>query len=1070
MERPTREPRPEVRRDPGGRLLQLEMDRRRFLALLGSLTAAGALAACAPSEPRPSATGGPASTGPVASGDASQAANGSPAAQGRYDLIRQLRTIIQASPDHLGAAAAAAVATGDPARIVEFVRDRIAILPATSSTADPTTDARWGARGALRSGSGTLRERADLLVDLLGRAGITGRVMRMPRPSSYPGAALAAPVFGPDLAALGALWDVVDRAHPALDVGHDPAGALVETTTERILSALPAELRTARLTGPGLPEAIPIVEFDHGGRTQWATALGDRPVLGQAPDGMFGASETVIPRVSVGVSVALNPPAGATLDRTVLHEVLRAEWSAAEVAGRALVLGFPGPGTPTEAVGRSLESAVIRQPVLRLETSEPLGDTQPLALGDFLSSAGGVFAPSPDRPGSLVGPLGPLVDPAGPGAGERVATVAGRVNAAAFPEIELWVAAQASDGSAVDGLSAADFAVTEDGQVRPVTLIANTAPREVRVLVVYDTSGSVTSALGTPKKKAALEAGIAAALGRAAQASPFVVQVIGVGDHARDGGWIAPEPTALAAALASTVSNSDVWTTLGDAVPASGASAVLLVSDNEAHDLPDQIPAFQRRLRASAVPVACLPLGNVDKATTAAILAIGAGPRLDMTAGDFGGRLEAFVRDQVERTARANYRLRYRAAPDGPSARAVGVAIVGAGAAPLKLGYAVPAEVDRAAPSGIAGVYLTIRVGDHEAVRRLAGVRASARGIPEDTSDAAAIEAASAALNSLHTISFEPGSPTTAHLLDDVIGAVLTVEPVEAAWPGGPPAIVAAGSGWRRFPAPVAALTESVLAEATPLAASPSGLRVTVLTETGRAPGIVGLADVVPALNIARGVGPDPVAAFRAAMQATLGSSVREGQIFPASAVHSLGDLPLVCLPAFTAVDAVPGWTAEQRLRLTPLLTEYDDHHRLVPASGEVAAMWVVDPDTGSATAVGEDGRGGAGGKFLDCLVPDDDGEMVLAFIGYALALISSACLMLNPGVGTVPYYRCVGADVYGAGVAALGAFVAPPNVPAAAFGALSYGIGLVAPEAAAGRGIIMVLLLIGQLITAGMC
>ncbi len=1057
-------------RDLGERLLQVEMDRRRFLALLGSLTAAGALAACSPPDLKPSATGGPASTGPVASGGASPTANGSPAAQGRYDLIRQLRTIIRASPDHLGAAATAAVATGDPARIVEFVRDHVAILPATSSAADPTTDARWGARGALRSGSGTLRERADLLVDLLGRAGIAGRVMRMPRPSSYPGAALAAQVFGPDLAALGVVWDVVDRAHPALEVGPDPAGALVETTTERILAALPAELRTARLTGPGLPEAIPIVEFDHGGRTQWATALGDRPVLDRAPDGMFGASEAVIPRVSVGVSVALNPPAGAIVDRTVLHEVLRAEWSAAEVAGRALVLGFAGPGTPTEAIGRSLESAVIRQPVLRLEASEPLGDTPRLALGDFLSSAGGTFTPSPDDPGRIVGPLGPLADLAGAGAGSRVTRSAGQLSAAAFPEIELWVAASASDGTAVDGLSAADFAVTEDGVARPVTLIANTAPREIRVLVVYDTSGSVTAVLGTKTRKAAFEARLAASLGQAAQGAPFVVQVIGVGDTARDDRWVAPEPVSLAAALAATASNSDVWTTLGQAVPASAASAVLLVSDNVASDLPEQIPALKRRFRASAVPVACLPLGNVDEATTAAILAIGSGPRLDVTSGDFAARLETFVHGQVARAAQANYRLRYQALPDGLTTRAVGLTIAGAGAAPLELDYTVPAEVDRAAPSGIAGVYLTIRVGDREAVRRLAGVRVSGRGVPEDTSDAAAIKAATLALNSLHTISFEPGSPTTAHLLDDVIGAVLTSEPVEAAWPGGPGAIVAAGQGWRRFPAPIAALSDPVAAEAHPSAATPVGLRVTVLTETGAAPGIVGLADVVPTLNRARGIGPDPAAAFGAAMRATVGASVREGQLFASSAIQALGDLPLVCLPAFTAVDAVSGWTADQRLRLTPLLTEYYDHHRLVPASGAVAAMWVVDPDTGSATAVGEDGRGGAGGKFLDCLVPDDDGEMVLAFIGYAMALISSACLMLNPGVGTVPYYRCVGADVYGAVTAALGVFVAPPNVPAAVFGALSYGIGLVAPEAAAGRGIIMVLLLIGQLITAGMC
>src|SRR5664279_1973379 len=96
-------------------VLAAEMDRRRFLALLGSLVAVGALSGCANqiSLPSllPSALPGPGSPGP------------SPGPLDRYEILRRLQAIIRTSPDHLGSLAAAAVASKDPATIVRFVQD-----------------------------------------------------------------------------------------------------------------------------------------------------------------------------------------------------------------------------------------------------------------------------------------------------------------------------------------------------------------------------------------------------------------------------------------------------------------------------------------------------------------------------------------------------------------------------------------------------------------------------------------------------------------------------------------------------------------------------------------------------------------------------------------------------------------------------------------------------------------------------------------------------------------------------------------------------------------------------------
>lgn len=1032
----------------------VEMDRRRFLALLGSLLAAGALAGCANQVPLPSLLVTPGSPEP------------SQGPVGRYEILRRLQAIIRQSPDHLGTLAATAVASKDPATIVRFVQEHVAVLPATASGADPTTDVRWGLRGALRAGAGTLRERADLIVDLLHQAGIEGKIVSIPRPSSYPTGGLPATAFAPDPAAVAALWDPINPTHPPIGRGADGAGSRADTATEQLLAALPRELRTARLMAPGLPEAVPAVEFQQNGATRWAVGLGGDPLLTSKPDGLLGVSDAVVPRVSVAVSVAFNPPAGATIDRTVLHEVLRGEWPADQVAGRQLVLGFAAPGSPVAALGQDHTTAPIRQPVLRLVAAEPLGDAVPIVMGTYLSTAGGLVEPSPGDPSRVIGPLGPLLAPAAAGTGgPSVAALEGAIGAATFPEVELRLRARRADGSPVDGLAAADFQVSEGGGAQAVTVIANSAPLETRVLVVYDTSGSVADYWPSPARRTAFEATLSKAIGDAAAAHPFVVQVIGVGDRARDDQWAKPDPTVLGAAFGAAASNSDVWLTLGQSVPASGAAAVLLISDNQASDLPADIPGFRRTLRASGVPVACLPIGAVNAATTGLIVADGGGPRLDATAPDLAARLGAFIGDHVTSAAATNYRLRYRAPDGGPDKRAVSIAIAGSTATALQLSYTVPAEADRAAPTGIAGVYLTVRVGDRESRRRLGGVRVSARGTPADTADAAAITEAMVALNGIHTIGFEPASSTTAHLLDDVISAALTAEPVEAAWAAGPAAIVTAGAGWRRVPATLAWLADAVPG-GTGAPAAPDGLRVTILTDRIGPAGLVQLSDVVPVLNRAVGTGSDPVAAFRAALRATIGASIRESEVFGASAVEQLGSADLVVVPASTTIDIVKTWSPAQRARLAPMVDEYADFHRLLPASGDIAAMWVVDPDTGSATAVGADGRGG-GSALPDCLTPSGGGE-ALEFITVSIALISAACL----AVGGDPSIGCVGADVFGAVSAGLAVFTAPPDIPGSAFGAFSYGAGLAAANigSAAGRTIISVLLLIAGLLVGGKC
>ena len=989
-----------------------------------------------------------------------------------YDALRRLQAIVRASPDHLSTLATAAVATGDPTAVVTFVRDHIAVLPPSSAGADPTTDARWGVRGTLASGRGTLRERADLLVALLAKQGVTGAVMTIPRPSSVTLGGSVPAAFAPDLAALATLWDSIDPSHPALSDTPDDAPSRADRAVAQVLAALPAELRSARAMVPGLPDRIPVVAYGDGAAARWATALGSDPPLAGAPDGLLFASALVMPQVVISVDVAVNPPSGSTIDRAVLHEVLRGAWPADQLAARHLTLGFGAPGIGAAAVGQDRKGSPVRQPLLRLEATDLDATTPGLVRGTPISLAGGLIQAAPDGSGAIVGPLGPILsEPAGAGA-SSVATVAGTVNPGAFPTVDLAVSALDATGRPVDGLPASAFQVAEDGVPQAVTLIGNTIPAEVRVLVIYDTSGSVADYWSSAKQRSTFETALASALVSAAAAHPFTMQVIGVGDAARDGAWVTPELGAIATAFQDKPSTSDIWTTLGRSVPASGAAAAILVSDNASSDFPDQIPGLRTRLRAAGVPVTVIPVGVVDETATAAIVTESGGIRLAPRSKDLATGLASFIGGRVATVAATGYRLRYVAAATGAAKRSVSVAIAGAAAPGATLAYDVPAEAARATPSGVAGVYLTIRVGDRQMRRRLGGVPASDRDVPDDTSDGAAIVSATAALDAIHTIRFEPGS-TAASLLDDLIGSILTFEPVERAWPGGPSAIAAAASDWRRFPATLAALSETVAGPAGTTAgqpagqaAGPGGLHVSVLTESVTGSTLVHLSDVVPTLDDWLGVGPDPAAAFQAAARASVAASIRESVAFPASAADLLDGLSLAAIPALATIDSIAALSDARRAVLRPLANQYAGFHRLVPASGDVVAAWLVDPDTGSLTAVGADGRG-AGKDFSKCLQPADSGDLQ-AFIDTSIAMIGMLCL----AGAAMPPYACIGADVYGAGTTALGSFTAPADIGAPAFAAASYAAGLAAGgvQGAAGRSIIAVLLMIAGMVAGGGC
>ncbi|MBI5536720.1 MAG: hypothetical protein HY898_28630 [Deltaproteobacteria bacterium] len=941
--------------------------------------------------------------------------------------LGDLRKALASSPDLLRARADEAVASGDPNVIARFVREHIGVLPPLPAEI-PVASIRFGARGALRAGAGSFRDRVELLAELLTAAGFTTTIVRASR-QGWGSEVYAAPVhpFQPDSTMMASVGAAVGVTVPSTFTDDSDATTRVNASVTRILSALPTDQRTATAKAGGLPDDVPVVEFTRaGGSKRWAIALGSTDVSDAEPAGAAPAGSPLVPNVKIAVSVALRPPAGAVIDRTALFEVVAGEWPVDQVVGRCVSLSFAPPVPPEQALGYDLTSFPVRTPVLRLYSLESLGASVVDTYGGLaVSLNGGIYGPSTADPKQIVGPYGPVPTPldsaARAEARARAAMVRVTANPASFPGLDLDVAVLDASDNVIEGLGSDDFAVSEDDSSVDATIIANVQPPAVRVVVFYDTSGSVLDFWPSADAKAKFETALAAALVSAASSAPFVVQVIALGSKP-SADWRAPNASDVTAALTAAQSDSSVWQSVGQVLPDSGACAAILVSDCvSALEDPAQIPGFKKAMAAARIPVAVVPIGKPDDAAVEAIVSGSGGVRLDPADPGIGSALTDFVRQQVATRLSNAYRLRYEAPLAGPVTRSVKVAIKDHAQVTGSTTYQVPAEADRTAPSGVAGIYLSVTANGVTDVRRLAGVELTSSLRLYGDPSAADIAQCTQALNSVTDVVLDAPGSTNAQRLDDALAALLTLGPLRRSSPSDTKGIVAAAQDIRKMPWLAAALGEPVAAAG---GVTPPGLWVRVIGTVPTATGLSLDSDLAPALTQMIGTSADPAEAFRAALQATAGASVRESQWMASSAAALLAEQSLVVAQN---ADGLPTWSDATKAAFRPLLMRYDSYVRLVPATGAVTALWLVDPRTGSATAVSADGHGG-GSSHCKLAAPSD----LAGWLSAALTVVGLACTATGPGSEAAPNttpYACVQANVYAVGVLAYGSFTNPVSL-----------------------------------------
>jgi hypothetical protein len=562
--------------------------------------------------------------------------------------------------------------------------------------------------------------------------------------------------------------------------------------------------------------------------------------------------------------------------------------------------------------------------------------------------------------GSLAGPYGDIQNLASSAHDAAVASVASLevvANGGAFPDVQLTVRALDGAGAPVFGLGVSDFTVTDESKKQQALLVSNAKVGGVRVLVAYDCSGSIQ--WPTPADKTAFDNSIAQALVSSAAKNPFELAVTPLGGGASAASFAAPVASDIVAAVASCAGFSELWFSLGQVAVDTGVSAVIIVSDFNASDTPASIPGLQQRLAASGLEVALIPIAGAMQTVIDQIVAVAGATQLDPTATDFAAKLDDFVTKATERVTTSGYRFAYRVPSDQQSAttRTAAVALATRQTLTENATYTVPALAQRGM-RGVAGLSLEIRVGSDTVTRWLSGPHANRFGgfptpVGTDFTDTEAL------LNGLVTMAFEPGSPTVAANLDDLVSGVLSTEPIyrTVGMPGS--ATLEASTTFHPYGSRLAALVDPVKRFDSGPVVAPKALKVVIESQFASGGDLVDRFDLVPELNRAVAASTDGAASFAAVMAASVGANIREGAVGFSSA-DKLSTASLQYLAAGAAVTSLTGFAAADLTRWSGILDQYGDYHRLIPTDPTLEAFWIIDPATGSTFAVYLDGTGGS--------------------------------------------------------------------------------------------------------------
>lgn len=901
-----------------------------------------------------------------------------------FEAFSQLRTAIRGSPDHLPARAEAAVASGDPERILAVVRDNVTVQPYDHSSFadfDTLNGRRWGVRATLRGGAGTPRDITDTLAHLYTEAGFDAEVVSVrPRISE---ADVKRMLFTPRTGDFAPDCTEEEAREWREAVGGDAditpldaAGAASKALADTVRDAIPEGRISPRTFdfGWGRFEKLPVVRVTVDGEDRFGNPLDPQATL--ADPGFPTDIRTF--EVEDWGTTAVRVTLSGSLPRTPwsYQELVSGDWTTDELAGRQLLVDMLPGVDPLE--NPAVRYTDIREFLPALTIQDPQSDRETVAelsvQGDPVTRAGETLTVRED--GTIERDGRPLVEDSG-GDPSRVESLSATAVTARYPEMRLEVDAHDSDGNAVEGLPASAFEVVDEEPVGLSVAATRAVPR-VRFLV--DRSGSMPSAYS------------GASMDRL---------VADITDTIKDA-----QPAAV---VDLQWTDSNLYSNLAEAATRD-ANVLVYVTDGDVGD--SLTPEIEAALR-DGPPAVMLNVRNRRRPSLEEMARLTDGQYVRVS--DEQEALDTVV-EYVNATAPdlPTYLLDY-ATPtesEGGDSRTATVRVPASGAE-TTVSYTVPTVTSL--PREFASLRLTVQIGGRTSTRTLAGWDPVLdRGDPVTEAHLTDVQGA---LFGTHVLSFEGSAPTTSVWLDDVLTGKLSVRPAydAARTDDSDAARAALGDGYAVVPTDLTLLNgplpETVTSDSVTY---PDALRSVLYTTrpefgTDR---IRHQADVL-AVTRYRTISEDPERSRRLTAERTARTAVVERALFDESAASILEGRALTA----ASPDDLE-WTGPNAAAHRELVDErWSQEFAIVPEDGgDPFAFWAVDEDTGGILGVLADGSGG--GQSIERIEAQIERiDRVIDYLNYVAIVAGQVGIVAGPGAaafGVILQYGQMLARLYG--------------------------------------------------------
>jgi len=945
-----------------------------------------------------------------------------------FGVWSQLQTAVQGSPDHLPAAAARAVATKDPKAIFEFVRDNIVAYPADNVAAVPT-QMRWGTRGALRGGAGTPREKVELLAQLYKQAGFQAQVM-----SAYvlddSSGKLASQVylqqvtrtFAPtaDEATLSGWLTQMKAGASVPDITPiDPNETQRAAIVKAVTAALPSGLET-NMNGNsfalgdselGQLDEIPFVSVMVNGTATNANVLFPSANFGDPllPSGGFSPSPADPPDAAPTVTVALSMV--TALNPLTQIPLVSATFPADELAGRQLLAQFlPAVSSLAALQTVTVDGILAFRPLLMLAglDVDPSSDPSFVNLGPTITLHGDVVSTAANGAITVNGQQLYTPSQIVAGASAKVASVSLAVRAGAYPSVSLSVQALDSGGKPVLGLPASAFSVTEEGAA--VAFLETGVPTQsMRVMVIIDVDGPLSNGDDPVALAQQLTSAVVAAYPNAAIQLPFSDTVY-------------TDPNAVAAALAASGDDADAdWSELGDAASRNPA-LIVMVADFAVTDFATTDSATFLAEIAAGPPVIAVPTEAAGDPSIspniATVVSLTKGqllPNAGITA-----TIAAVLAYLKTYTASGAYTLDYSAPTTGPSTRTVGVKVNGASATGT---YTVPTGSAALPAPAIAGLYMTVTLGDNTVTRVLGGYGGDVQLSPGEAIDPSLLDEVRDTLFGVTMLSFEGSAPPFSVQVDDLLSMKLGMKPLyDAVAANDMTAITAALPRLSTFVPSELLTMKAPLSPSTGTGSVTYELGLRIVASSQRPRFTLKLnetrVDIIPVAGWGS-LGVDPKASFLDALTRTAGLAVVEAALFKTSTASALAGVALTVIDPSGSVSPgqLPQYDATTQQTAARVLGEYPTCYCVVPAAPPFAGFWAVDGQSGALVGVLPDGTGGGSGSSACMTIAGSDAAFNAVGLLGGLAGVSWAAPFYAVGQITAEIFLITAAIFDGANV-----------------------------------------------------